>query len=197
MALINALIIIIKLTCLKVDLLFKREFSYYLIQIYIPCCMLVIVSWVSFWLDQGAVPARVSLGVTTLLTMATQTSGINASLPPVSYTKAIDVWTGVCLTFVFGALLEFALVNYASRSDMHSDAMKKKIKQQQMDLEAIDVWTGVCLTFVFGALLEFALVNYASRSDTHRENMKKQRRQQQQQFEFEAHSLEVAKRIPS
>lgn len=113
-------------SCLKVDLLFKREFSYYLIQIYIPCCMLVIVSWVSFWLDQSAVPARVSLGVTTLLTMATQTSGINASLPPVSYTKAIDVWTGVCLTFVFGALLEFALVNYASRSDTHRDDMSKK-----------------------------------------------------------------------
>ncbi|XP_070157452.1 glycine receptor alpha 1 isoform X1 [Polyergus mexicanus] len=120
-------------SCLKVDLLFKREFSYYLIQIYIPCCMLVIVSWVSFWLDQSAVPARVSLGVTTLLTMATQTSGINASLPPVSYTKAIDVWTGVCLTFVFGALLEFALVNYASRSDMHSDNIKKQFPSSEME----------------------------------------------------------------
>ncbi|XP_016840284.1 glutamate-gated chloride channel isoform X6 [Nasonia vitripennis] len=118
-------------SCLKVDLLFKREFSYYLIQIYIPCCMLVIVSWVSFWLDQSAVPARVSLGVTTLLTMATQTSGINASLPPVSYTKAIDVWTGVCLTFVFGALLEFALVNYASRSDIHRENMKKKYQEME------------------------------------------------------------------
>ncbi|CAH1153428.1 unnamed protein product [Phaedon cochleariae] len=120
-------------SCLKVDFLFKREFSYYLIQIYIPCCMLVIVSWVSFWLDQGAVPARVSLGVTTLLTMATQTSGINASLPPVSYTKAIDVWTGVCLTFVFGALLEFALVNYASRSDMHRENMKKQRRQCELE----------------------------------------------------------------
>lgn len=69
--------------------------------------------------------------MTTLLTMATQTSGINASLPPVSYTKAIDVWTGVCLTFVFGALLEFALVNYASRSDMHRENMKKKYREME------------------------------------------------------------------
>lgn len=70
-------------------------------------------------------------GVTTLLTMATQTSGINASLPPVSYTKAIDVWTGVCLTFVFGALLEFALVNYASRSDIHRENLKKKYQEME------------------------------------------------------------------
>ena len=82
-------------SCLTVDLTFKREFSYYLLTIYVPCCMLVIVSWVSFWLDPNAVPARVSLGVTTLLTMSTQTASINNSLPPVAYTKAIDVWTGV------------------------------------------------------------------------------------------------------
>ncbi|RWS22676.1 putative glutamate-gated chloride channel-like protein, partial [Leptotrombidium deliense] len=122
-------------SCIVVKLVFKREFSYYLIQIYIPCCMLVIVSWVSFWLDPNAIPARVSLGVTTLLTMATQISGINASLPPVSYTKAIDVWTGVCLTFVFGALLEFALVNYASRSDAHRAAQKKQKEQNQTHVQ--------------------------------------------------------------
>ena len=75
-------------SCLSVDLVFKRQFSYYLITIY----MLVVVSWVSFWLDPHAVPARVALGVTTLLTMSTQTASINSALPPVAYTKAIDVW---------------------------------------------------------------------------------------------------------
>lgn len=45
--------------------------------------------------------------------------------------KAIDVWTGVCLTFVFGALLEFALVNYASRNEDH----KKLARQRRYDLE--------------------------------------------------------------
>lgn len=64
---------------MKVDLLFKREFSYYLIQIYIPCCMLVIVSWVSFWLDQSAVPARVSLGMNYYQSIISELSHVNCS----------------------------------------------------------------------------------------------------------------------
>ncbi|CAK5081430.1 unnamed protein product [Meloidogyne enterolobii] len=52
--------------CLRTVLELRRQFSYYLLQLYIPSSMLVIVSWVSFWLDRTAVPARVTLGVTTL-----------------------------------------------------------------------------------------------------------------------------------
>jgi hypothetical protein len=65
--------------------------------------MLVFLSWVSFWLDRNAVAARIFLGVTTLVTMTMLTSSVSSSFPPVSYTKAVDVWTGVCLTFAFAA----------------------------------------------------------------------------------------------
>lgn len=75
---------------------------------------------------KDAVPARVSLGVTTLLTMTTQASGITAKLPPVSYIKAADVWIGVCLAFIFGALLEYALVNYYGRKEFLKKEKKKK-----------------------------------------------------------------------
>ena len=42
----------------------------------------------------------------------------------------------MCLTFVFGALLEFALVNYASRSDMHREQLKKQRRQWEMEHQA-------------------------------------------------------------
>nr|2M6B_A Chain A, Full-Length Transmembrane Domains of Human Glycine Receptor alpha1 Subunit [Homo sapiens]2M6I_A Chain A, Full-Length Transmembrane Domains of Human Glycine Receptor alpha1 Subunit [Homo sapiens]2M6I_B Chain B, Full-Length Transmembrane Domains of Human Glycine Receptor alpha1 Subunit [Homo sapiens]2M6I_C Chain C, Full-Length Transmembrane Domains of Human Glycine Receptor alpha1 Subunit [Homo sapiens]2M6I_D Chain D, Full-Length Transmembrane Domains of Human Glycine Receptor alpha1 len=93
----------------------ERQLGYYLIQLYIPSLLIVILSWISFWINLDAAPARVGLGITTVLTLTTQSSGSRASLPKVSYVKAIDIWLAVCLLFVFSALLEYAAVNFVSR----------------------------------------------------------------------------------
>lgn len=69
------------------------------------------LKWVSFWIKPEAAPARVTLGVTSLLTLSTQHAKSQASLPPVSYLKAVDAFMSVCTIFVFMALMEYCLVN--------------------------------------------------------------------------------------
>ena len=42
-------------SCLTVDMTFKRQLSYYILTIYVPTLMIVMVSWLSFWLDHKSV----------------------------------------------------------------------------------------------------------------------------------------------
>lgn len=74
-------------TCLEVIFKFRRRLGYYLFHTYIPTCLIVMMSWISFWIKPEAVPARVTLGVTSLLTLSTQHANSQKSLPPVSYIK--------------------------------------------------------------------------------------------------------------
>ncbi|XP_050962054.1 glycine receptor subunit alpha-3 isoform X1 [Labeo rohita] len=118
-----------KFTCIEVRFHLERQMGYYLIQMYIPSLLIVILSWVSFWINMDAAPARVALGITTVLTMTTQSSGSRTSLPKVSYVKAIDIWMAVCLLFVFSALLEYAAVNFVSRQ--HKELLRFRRKRKK------------------------------------------------------------------
>nr|CAD7572096.1 unnamed protein product [Timema californicum] len=102
-------------SCLVAEFHLTRSVGFHLVQSYLPTILIVIISWVSFWMDVDSVPGRTTLGVTTLLAVSSQSSGIQSGLPQVSYVKAIDVWMGTCTAFVFCALLEFTFVNYMWR----------------------------------------------------------------------------------
>ncbi|XP_070771230.1 glycine receptor subunit alpha-3 isoform X2 [Enoplosus armatus] len=124
-----------KFTCIEVRFHLERQMGYYLIQMYIPSLLIVILSWVSFWINMDAAPARVALGITTVLTMTTQSSGSRTSLPKVSYVKAIDIWMAVCLLFVFSALLEYAAVNFVSRQHKELLRFRRQPKNKSKEGE--------------------------------------------------------------
>ena len=42
-------------SCLQVDLVFIRQLSYYMVTMYVPCTMIVVVSWFAFWIDHKSV----------------------------------------------------------------------------------------------------------------------------------------------
>lgn len=102
-------------TCIKATFFLQRQLGSYLASTYIPNVLIVMVSWLNFWVSIDAVPARITLGLLTLLGILTQATGMSANLPRVSYIKAIDVWIIACIIFVIGALIEFAVASMISR----------------------------------------------------------------------------------
>ena len=62
----------------------NRRLGYSFIQIYTPTVLIVMLSWLSFWISKDAVPARVALVVTTVLTIVTLMGSFRSSVPKVS-----------------------------------------------------------------------------------------------------------------
>lgn len=118
-------------SCLRAELNLKRSIGHHLVQSYLPSTLIVVISWVSFWLDVDAIPARITLGVTTLLTISSESSDHQANLAPVSYVKALDVWMGTCTMFVFAAVLEFTFVSYLARKKLMVPATIGDIEASQ------------------------------------------------------------------
>ncbi|CAH1269043.1 GLRA3 [Branchiostoma lanceolatum] len=97
-------------TTLEFKLLLRRHAEYGFIYAYAPTSGIVILSWISFWLDPHSAPARTGLGVTTVLTMISM--NMRASDAELGYIRAIDIWLFVCKNFVCFALMEYAVVNF-------------------------------------------------------------------------------------
>ncbi|XP_007905471.1 gamma-aminobutyric acid receptor subunit delta isoform X1 [Callorhinchus milii] len=112
----------------------RRNRGVYIMQSYMPSILLVAMSWVSFWISQSAVPARVSLGITTVLTMTTLMVSARSSLPRASAIKALDVYFWICYVFVFAALVEYAFAHF------NADYMRKqraKMKTNKLCAETV------------------------------------------------------------
>ncbi|XP_045116210.1 glycine receptor subunit alpha-4-like isoform X4 [Portunus trituberculatus] len=102
-------------SCLRVYLQFSRDDAFYFSTVFFPGIVLVTSSFITFWLEWNAVPARVMIGVTTMLNFFTTSNSFRGSLPVVSNLHAMNVWDSVCMFFIYVSLLEFVVVNYVGR----------------------------------------------------------------------------------
>uniref|UniRef100_A0A2K5EA17 Gamma-aminobutyric acid receptor subunit delta n=1 Tax=Aotus nancymaae TaxID=37293 RepID=A0A2K5EA17_AOTNA len=119
----------------------RRNRGVYIIQSYMPSVLLVAMSWVSFWISQAAVPARVSLGITTVLTMTTLMVSARSSLPRASAIKALDVYFWICYVFVFAALVEYAFAHF-NADYRKKQKQKAKVKVSRPRAEVRDSAAG-------------------------------------------------------
>jgi len=94
----------------EVDLRRKHEPLIY--QVYIPCCLFVLVSWISFIIEPTIVPGRMSLLVILLLVLVNVFNSVRANAPSSGLSKlnAIDAYLMTCIFMVFSAIVEYAFI---------------------------------------------------------------------------------------
>ncbi|XP_053664320.1 gamma-aminobutyric acid receptor subunit alpha-6 [Anopheles marshallii] len=100
---------------LHVSFNLQRHTGYFLIQVYVPCILIVVLSWVSFWIHREATSDRVGLGITTVLTLSTISLDSRTDLPKVRYATALDWFLLMSFFYCIATLLEFAGVHYFTK----------------------------------------------------------------------------------
>ncbi|CAG9856738.1 unnamed protein product [Phyllotreta striolata] len=100
---------------LEVSFNLQRHTGYFLIQVYVPCILIVVLSWVSFWIHREATSDRVGLGITTVLTLSTISLDSRTDLPKVRYATALDWFILMSFFYCIATLLEFAGVHYFTK----------------------------------------------------------------------------------
>ena len=93
-----------------ISLTFQRRFGYFMMSIYVPSAAIVMLSWLSFFMQPSNIADRLALEITMILTIVFLLDGINKSIIHVSYAKASDIFVIVSFCFIFLALFETMLV---------------------------------------------------------------------------------------
>ena len=72
----------------------------------------IFAGYLSLYISPDAIPGRVTLAMTTILTLTAMFSGVRHSVPKVSYISYLDIWMVMCLIYVNLFMFEFVFVVY-------------------------------------------------------------------------------------
>jgi hypothetical protein len=95
----------------------RRLSNHYLIKIIAPLLMIVILSWVVFWLDPTEGGSQLGVAVTSFLTVIAFHMTLSSKLPEISYLTRLDVFVFGATFLVFLAMIEVVITTGLARSD--------------------------------------------------------------------------------
>ena len=91
-------------------LIMKRKTTVFIYTYFIPCAVMVVVSWMSFSVGVEAVPGRLGLLLTLLLMLMNHTIVVAKETPHSDRICPLIVWIGISIIFVVVALFEYFVI---------------------------------------------------------------------------------------
>jgi hypothetical protein len=91
----------------------RRKLGYYIWKVIIPLAMVVMMSWVVFWLDPKQAGPQIGIAATAILTLIAYRFTLGFLVPRLSYLTRLDIFITGSSLLVFLALVE-ALVTVST-----------------------------------------------------------------------------------
>jgi len=104
-----------------------RHLGFYVGKAFVSVAIIVFMSWVVFWISPEHVGPRLSVAVTSMLTLVAYRFLLGQGLPPVSYLTRLDYFLLGSTILVFVALIQVALTSAMNeeRNKARSTAINK------------------------------------------------------------------------
>ncbi|KAK3860779.1 hypothetical protein Pcinc_033186 [Petrolisthes cinctipes] len=102
---------------------FRHLYGYYIISIYLPTLLLILISYATFFFNFDDFTDRIMVSVTALLVLSTFLSTASSSMARVSYFTLIDIWLSFSIVCVFIICISHTvlLILLRSSEDHHHD----------------------------------------------------------------------------
>ena len=124
----------------------KRRYGYFILKVIIPLFLIVMMSWVVFWIDPKESGTQISVAITTMLTLIAYRFAVGNDIPKVSYLSRLDYFILGATFLVFASLIEVVVTSTYARIGQLDRA------------RSIDRWARVLFPFLFVLIAFEALV---------------------------------------
>lgn len=113
----------------RLDFVFEAErlTGYYTWQQLLPLFLVVMMTWVVFWIPHEYVPPRVGLAATSMLTLIAYRFAMSSVLPPIAYLTRLDVFMIGASVLVFAGLATAVAVSYIH--DHHNAQLANQVNR--------------------------------------------------------------------
>lgn len=106
----------------------ERHIGYFVWKVILPLVLIVVMSWIVFWIDPTEKATQMSVAITAMLTLIAYRFAIGSNLPNISYMTRLDIFILASTILVFASLVEVTVT--------HTLATHQKLEQAR----AIDDW---------------------------------------------------------
>jgi len=93
----------------------QRQYGYFIVKVIIPLFLIVMMSWIVFWIDPKESGTQINVAITTMLTLIAYRFAVGSDIPKVSYLTRIDYFILAATFLVFASLIEVVVTSTYAR----------------------------------------------------------------------------------